>query len=383
MIPLVHRLLVVIADRLTELARKGELTPRYYNPGNIFDEVHLLLINDDRPDEATIRPLVGRATLHLHNLPAPSFALSLGWRPALLNSWTRRAVALAETIRPDLIRSYGAWLNGLAAVAIGQARHTPVVVSVHSNPDYVREHSSWQEPKSKLFWASSLAVERSVLRRADLVLPVYDAARSYAESLGAQRVTVVYNAVNQDAIAPKTSYALAAPPRIVSVGRQIGGKFPEHLVRACAKLGAHLTLIGQGSHHERLKAAAEACGANAEFITALPNDDVCRTLKDYDIYAAHCAYPGISKTTIEAMLAGLPVVMTRDPGQRMLELEESPCALVPNSLDGFSGGLETLLSDHARRHDMGTRGRAFAQMRFDPERMEATIGTIYRSFLNA
>ena len=36
-------LLVIIPDRLTNLINKGEVTERYYNPGNLFDEIHLMM----------------------------------------------------------------------------------------------------------------------------------------------------------------------------------------------------------------------------------------------------------------------------------------------------------------------------------------------------
>ena len=34
------RLLVVIPDHLSDIVAKGEIQPRYYNPGEVFDEVH-------------------------------------------------------------------------------------------------------------------------------------------------------------------------------------------------------------------------------------------------------------------------------------------------------------------------------------------------------
>ena len=62
-----RRLLVIISDRLSTLVHKGEVTQRYYNPGNVFEEVHILEINDDRPEAAAVQPMVGDATLDLTN----------------------------------------------------------------------------------------------------------------------------------------------------------------------------------------------------------------------------------------------------------------------------------------------------------------------------
>ena len=62
-------LLVIIPDALSGLVNKGEITPRYYNPGNLFDEVHILMTNDDQVKPEDMQRTVGEARLYLHNLP--------------------------------------------------------------------------------------------------------------------------------------------------------------------------------------------------------------------------------------------------------------------------------------------------------------------------
>ena len=62
-------LLVIVPDRISAIVEKGEYQPRYYNPGNLFDEVHILMTNDDRVDPADVQRTVGDARLYLHNLP--------------------------------------------------------------------------------------------------------------------------------------------------------------------------------------------------------------------------------------------------------------------------------------------------------------------------
>src|SRR5262245_5039355 len=63
-----NRLLVIVPDRVSEWLSKGEVISRYFNPGELFREVHILMINDDRPDVTLMQKLVGEAVLHLHNL---------------------------------------------------------------------------------------------------------------------------------------------------------------------------------------------------------------------------------------------------------------------------------------------------------------------------
>ena len=94
------RLLVIVPDRLSDLAAKGEITERYYNPGDVFDEVHLLMVNDDSPDPDTLQVTVGRARLVLHNLPLPERMLkrTAGYRPRLLRRWAEPGVQLARRL---------------------------------------------------------------------------------------------------------------------------------------------------------------------------------------------------------------------------------------------------------------------------------------------
>src|SRR6185436_8343846 len=179
--PLAHsreyeRLFVIIPDRLSLLVNKGEVTPRYYNPGNLFREVHIIMTSDDRPDPAGVQLMVGDARLAIHNLPAgtDTFARSFGWRPALLRSWAAPAVQLATSAPPQLIRCHGNNLNAFAAFEIKRALGVPYIVSLHGNPDvdYNRGRlgRTWQR---KLAGVAIESVEIASIKNADFVVPVY------------------------------------------------------------------------------------------------------------------------------------------------------------------------------------------------------------------
>src|SRR5207248_4594546 len=116
-----------------------EVVDRYYNPGDRFGEVHLLLTNDDTPDPAVVQRLAGSARITIHNLPANLnlIARKLGSWPILVRGWAAQAVALAREIGPEIVRCYGADLNGLCALEIRRALGTPVVVSLHDPRHHV------------------------------------------------------------------------------------------------------------------------------------------------------------------------------------------------------------------------------------------------------
>src|SRR5262249_11556255 len=114
------RLMVIVPDLISDFVRKGEVIDRYYNPGGLFDEVHVVLVNDDRPDAQAMQRMVGKARLHIHNIPSGRdlFVRSLGWRPWLLNRWAQSVIELARALRPALIRCHGALLNAYAAYRV-------------------------------------------------------------------------------------------------------------------------------------------------------------------------------------------------------------------------------------------------------------------------
>lgn len=376
-------LLVVIPDRLSALVRKGEITNRYYNPGDLFDEVHILMTNDDRVNPEDVQKTVGRAQLYLHNLPVPSFKRTLGWQPFLLKDWVKAGVQVARRVQPALMRAHGNYANGYLAAHIRKRLGIPLVVSIHI-PDVDMPAPWWPHWKRRLLYERRLVFEKETLSMADWVLPVYEELCVYAERLGAKRIQVCYNVVNPDYLRQNQSYALHTPPRIISVGRQFEGKNPDNLIRAVARLKtAELTLVGDGPFHDYLQQVAREFGVaeRVVFHKAIPNDNLCRMLPEFDIFATHMEGLGISKTTLEALLTGLPVVLNRRIRGPSPELQGDWVRLVENSREGYYAALQELLTNHVAREALGRRAYRHAQERYAPPKTEGVFVDLYRSLL--
>jgi len=380
-------LMLIVPDRISDLVRKGEITERYYNPGNLFNEVHIVMTNDDAPDPAAVQKMVGDARLFLHNLPDSRkvFVPTLGWRPWLLGSWVRKALSLAQTVRPKLIRCHGALLNAFAAAAIKKKFGIPYVVSMHINPDEdVRGRASgWI--KRIVTWAQQ-DIERVGLLNADLVMPVYRPIVPYLRRLGVTRYDVCYNSLNPTYLRKKDDYRLHEPVRVISVGRQFAEKNPDKLIKAVAQLpNVRLTLVGDGLYHARLRHVAEQCncGDRVEFIPSLPNDALCQELPEFDIFATHSEYWEISKSVLEPLLTGLPVVINRRRGEPVPELTDDICLLVENTTESYRQALERLIADNAYRERLGRTAYAHAQAHWSPAVTEAKFVAIYRKVVEA
>ena len=378
-------LLVIIPDRLSALVAKGEITARYYNPGNLFDEVHILMTNDDSVESEDVQKMVGRAELHIHSLGDISFLRVLSWCPILLKPWVDRVIALAQEIRPLLVRTHGNYVNGYFAAQVKKRLGIPLVVSIHTHPDESARARTpwWPSWKRRVVLELRKVFELETLRNADCVIPVYESIREYALRYGAKRVEVIYNVINPTHLQRKTCYELHQPLRIISVGRQIAGKKPENLIRAIKDIDAELTLVGNGEYHEYLKSVARECGVadRVIFEPAIPNDELCEMLPEFDVFAVHCDYWGIPKAVMEPLLTGLPVVINRRYPEPVPELDGDWVMLVENTKEGYLNALRKLLADDDYRESLGQRGYVYAWEHFAPDKMEQKVVDLYRDLI--
>ena len=385
------KLLVIVPDRISQILQKGEYQPDYYNPGRLFDEVHILMTNDDRPDANQLQRTVGNARLFVHNHPETSELIVRRWSwfgHRGLRVWADRGVEIARRIRPELIRCHGADWNAYLASRIKRTLGIPYVVSLHINPDvnpprrFVHSQLDDSERRHNQFFEY---LEREGLRNADLVMPVYQPIVPYLRRMGVTRFQVCYNILNRGFLTPKADYRLGSPVRIVCVGRLFDKKDPTNIIRAVAQIpGVELTVIGDGPKRHDLEALVRHLGATDQilFEPAVPNDDLCRRLPRYDIFAVHTEYWEINKSVLEALLTGLPVIVNRRNGPPVPELEGDFVLKVENTVEGYRSAIQRLIADHDFRASLGRLAQCHARERWSPERTEAEVVTVYQNVVN-
>lgn len=378
-----NRLVVIINDRLSELVKKGEITPRYYNPGELFKEVHILTVNEDEVDVDAVQQTVGSAILKVHHLPPPPFKKSLGWRPFLIRQWIRKGIEIARQIQPELVRCHGNDLNSYLAQKIREKLGVPYLVSMHTDPDesFRLENRSLKE---KLIRYCISPLGRGALKNADMVLPVYQPILPYLNRLKIPRFQLAYNVIHPAQIRKKTQYSVGKTFRIVSVGRHLPRKNPENLILALKSFpNAMLDLIGDGPIHDNLKSLVlrENLSDRVNFFPAIPNGELCARLPDYDLFAIHSDYFEISKSLLEALLTGLPCIVNERPGPPVPELQSGLVVLVENSIAGYRNGIGGFIDDEACRERFGSLAARVAWENWDPATTERLFVSIYESIL--
>lgn len=386
-----ERLMVLVPDRITDILIKGEYQPNYYNPGELFSEVHLVTTTDDRPDLALLQRTVGKARLHVHNVPEAPALIAQDWRrwwKKPLRDWAKPGVALAAAIKPQLMRVHGADWNIYLAARIKKALGIPYVASLHINPDenpvrrYLGPSPSVAQQQQNDFFEY---VEHEGLTRADLVMPVYRPILPYLKRHGVTRVEVCYNVLNSLHLRAKTSYQRGSPFRMVCVGRLFADKRPDHIIEAVASLpGTELTIVGDGPERPQMEQLARDLGVadRVLFRPAVANDELCAELPSFDLFILHTEYWELNKSLLEGLLTGLPVVINRRVGEPVPELAGVNFVhLVDNTTASYRRAIETLMNDDAAREALGRRAYDHAQANWSPARTEAKVVDIYKRFM--
>lgn len=373
-----NAILVIVPDRISAILAKGEYPDRYYNPGNLFDEVHLLLTNNDRPNLTELQKTVGQAKLYLHNLPFSNkdFLCSLGMGLEGLRRWAQPAVELARKIRPQLVRCHGDRLNSFIAYVIKKELNIPYLVSLHINAD--EDHSpSIKQKFAKMAFSRGQVL---ALKNADRVLPVYRSIVPYLEKRKITNYEVAYNVINPGHIRKKTDYSLHSPIKLISVGRHFALKNPENIIKAVQRIpSAELTLIGSGPYQSHLEDVSTRLGLSGRvhFIQTISNDKLVAMLPDFDLFTVHTQQWELSKALIEAMLTGMPIIINNREGPPIPELQGDQVLFVHDTAESYYAGITSLIENSERRSELGQNAFNYAQVFLAPHKTEERIVEIY------
>lgn len=378
------KLLVLVPEKISEWVDKGEVVDRYYNPGNLFDEVHICICTSDNPDHSSLQRMVGDAKLFVSSFRFGRFAqiATLGLQPFLLRFWSRKIVKYAKVVRPDLVRCHGSLQNAYAAKRIKATLGVPYLVSLHTNPDVdLRNRPGPVLLRTWLFLTQN--VERSSLRSADLVMPVYEPILPYLERLRVPRVKVHYNVINSR-IRTKSSWVLSSPPRLLYVGRTYSLKNPIEIIRAMKFVPVgNLTVVGNGPLHESLVRERDSLGLQERvtFIPIASNDEVCQLLSEADLFVVHTEHWEISKAVLEALLTGVPIVINKRSGLAVPELNSSLVTYVDNNAGSYARAIGYLLGNQESREAQGHNSIHTSWTRWSPSVTEQAYVDTYRQFL--
>ena len=168
---------------------------------------------------------------------------------------------------------------------------------------------------------------------------------------------------------------------VLGVGRLVELKQFEHLVAAMKLVpeGAHLFIAGQGPEEQSIRSKIEELGLQARVTLLGERNDLSSLLAQADVFALVSRTEGMSRSILEAMGLGLPIVATDVGGNS---------DLVENNVNGFlveSGNIEQiakalslLVQSQELTQRLGAQSLLKAQNKFSAERFIESHIQLYR-----
>jgi glycosyltransferase involved in cell wall biosynthesis len=287
----------------------------------------------------------------------------------------------------DLVQAhqYTPFFYALAARLL--YRRPPILFTEHGRafPDY---------PRRKRIFANRLLLERR-----DRVVAVGKAVRQALidnEGIPAERVTVIYNGVDVEALAKHRQERetvrreLAIDPEdlvLIQVARLDPLKDHGTAVRAMKKLverraQARLLLVGEGPERTGIEQAIRDGDLRANVLLLGLRTDVARLLSAADLFLLTSVSEGIPVTLIEAMAAGLPVISTSVGGVPEV-VEDGTTGLLSPVGDPtcLAEQILRLAEDPPLRKCLGERGLARAGELFSETQMHKGYVQLYEEML--
>lgn len=142
---------------------------------------------------------------------------------------------------------------------------------------------------------------------------------------------------------------------------------------------AHLVIVGEGPQRSRLEKYTRQIGiaSHVHFLGA--RHDVPRLLPALDCFWLASGYEGQSNALMEAMAAGLPVVVSDIPGNRDLVVDgESGLLVPPGNKSEFARRTRWLLDEPAWARRLGANARRRMADEFSNARMIERYAALYR-----
>jgi glycosyltransferase involved in cell wall biosynthesis len=204
--------------------------------------------------------------------------------------------------------------------------------------------------------------------------------------LGEEKQSVIYNGVDLARLdnSIKTTEETSGDPAVLSVGRLVSIKNYETLLEAFAVVreripDATLLLIGDGPLRQELETKAAVLGiADAvHFRGKIGRDEVYQELARADLFTIPSHAEGFCVAAVEAMAAGLPVVVSDT--DVFHEVVGDPGVFAdPDDSDAFADAISRLLQQPEKRERLGEEAKNRARSTFSLEQTAREYSNLYK-----
>jgi len=361
-------------DPIRAYFEKGEIKDRYFNPNNIFDEIHIISFVEKEIEESKVQKIAGNAKLIIHTVGKINLKNRKKFVPIILK--------LVDKINPDVIRSYNSLIHGWFAAQISNELNKPLFLSLHTQYDYNRKLAKKKNLKKYLALKYlEKFIEPYVLESADKITIVYKIIEPYVSKHTSKKPELLYNKIDCDKFYNAQKINDLPKPLILSVGNLIETKNHKLLVESMKNINANLLIIGKGELYQRLKKDIESMNLENKIsiLESVPNEKIASYYKTADIFAL--AYDpnqeGLPMPVMEAMASGTPVIIPKSEDSN--ELVNS-VVLTERDVKSFSKKINELLINKTKTDELSIKCRETAK-KFDISKLEKREAEIYQELI--
>jgi glycosyltransferase involved in cell wall biosynthesis len=326
-------------------------------------------------DRATVAPTVYCLSEHTAPYGARLAAAGVPVRP-ITGGRVGRVAALRRRLRADGIEVVHAWLFiGNAYAWAARWRGGPVLVTSARNCKRSGRLLDW--------------LNRRAFAGSEAIIVNSGQVRTYIEreyAAPAQRIAVVYNAIDLERFRPRTRAPAGSGPCVVMVGRLVAQKNPALFVAAAAALRRNLPTarfrwVGDGPLRPAVEAAVREAGLQDCCQLVGERNDVEELLQDADLFWLTSDWEGLPNVVLEAMACGLPVIATDVGGTaELVHPGEQGFLVRPGDREALVAHSTAVLADPALLQRMGAAARARAE-RFGRAAMVRDTVAVYAQAL--
>ena len=328
---------------------------RIRNYADLFEELHIIVFTDRK-----YRPKIIDSRLFLW--PTRSFSPFLRWFDAIIIS-----LRLSRAHSINLIDAENPGEAGFAAFCVSKITSIPFRIQVHTDIfSTFYQNASWKEnfryhmskfliPRADCIRAVSQRVKRSLLKFGGekltsriTILPIFTDISRFFEAEPDRQTRERFK---------NYEFKMLAVGRFVDKEKNFSmliGMMHD-FVKVCPK--ALLVLVGDGPDEESYKGQVTRNKLENHVKIEPWRDDLPSFYKSFDLYLMSSNFEGWGRTVIEAMAAGLPVLMT-DVGVagEVVQSELNGIVVPPQNKVSFLNSIKDLCLNPEKRRFLAEAG---------------------------
>jgi len=281
--------------------------------------------------------------------------------------------AIVQKEQPDIIVAY-LTRSELVARLVGRFMHIPVIGNFVSDlySDAYNSTLSW---KAKVLVPFFKWANRSTARFCKGFMAITDAVKqSNGKALGidASKIVVIHRGRDSNIFRFRVPQTIPGKPlRFLNVGRLVPVKGQRDLILAFREFlpacpQAVLHIAGDGPVRESLSALINELGLQNNVVLLGGRNDIPQLINEYDCFVFPSHSEGFGAATLEAMFAGLPVLVSDIPAHKELVTHmETGYYFETGSVQSITQALLWYRDNLAVANAMAVKANEYARQHFE------------------